>query len=58
MYSNWLVLDHVIMIYSDEINQIKSSILWGLYNRPKVAAEPRDLVPPPQKKGLNTDQDI
>jgi hypothetical protein len=23
MYSNWLVLYHVIMIYRDEINQIK-----------------------------------
>jgi hypothetical protein len=23
-----------------------SSIIWGLYNRPEVAAVPRDLVPP------------
>jgi hypothetical protein len=26
--------------------QSPSSIIWGLYNRPKVAAVPRDLVPP------------
>jgi hypothetical protein len=25
-----------------------SSIIWGLYNRPEVAAVPRDLVPPHQ----------
>jgi hypothetical protein len=26
--------------------QSPSSIIWGLYNRPKVAAVPVDLVPP------------
>jgi hypothetical protein len=26
--------------------QSPSSITWGLYNRPEVATEPRDLVPP------------
>jgi hypothetical protein len=26
--------------------QSPSSIIWGLYNRPEVAAVPRDLVPP------------
>jgi hypothetical protein len=28
--------------------QSSSSIIWGLYNRPEVAAVPRDLVPPHQ----------
>jgi hypothetical protein len=28
--------------------QSSSSIIWGLYNRPEVAAVPRDLVPPYQ----------
>jgi hypothetical protein len=28
--------------------QPSSSIIWGLYNRPEVAAVPRDLVPPHQ----------
>jgi hypothetical protein len=28
--------------------QSSSSIIWGLYNRPGVAAVPRDLVPPHQ----------
>jgi hypothetical protein len=38
--------------------QSPSSIIWGLYNRPEVAAVPRDLVPPHQLKkseGLNGD---
>jgi hypothetical protein len=26
--------------------QLSSPIIWGLYNRPEVAAVPRDLVPP------------
>jgi hypothetical protein len=30
--------------------QSPSSIFWGLYNRPEVAAVPRDLVPPHKKK--------
>jgi hypothetical protein len=30
--------------------QSSSSIIWGFYNRPEVAAVPRDLVPPHQKK--------
>jgi hypothetical protein len=30
--------------------QSSSSIIWGLYNRPEVAAVPRDLVPPHKKK--------
>jgi hypothetical protein len=30
--------------------QSPSSIIWGLYNRPEVAAVPRDLVPPHKKK--------
>jgi hypothetical protein len=29
--------------------QSPSSIIWGLYNRPEVAAVPRDLVPPHQQ---------
>jgi hypothetical protein len=29
--------------------QSPSSIIWGLYNRPEVAALPRDLVPPHKK---------
>jgi hypothetical protein len=28
--------------------QSSSSIMWGLYNRPEVAAVPRDLVSPHQ----------
>jgi hypothetical protein len=28
------------------VPQSPSSIIWGLYNRPEVAAVPRDLVPP------------
>jgi hypothetical protein len=30
--------------------QSPSSIIWGLYNKPEVAAVPRDLVPPHKKK--------
>jgi hypothetical protein len=30
--------------------QSPSSIIWGLYNRPEVAAVPRDLVPPHKNK--------
>jgi hypothetical protein len=34
--------------------QSSSSIIWGLYNRPEVAAAPRDLVPPHKiKKNYN-----
>jgi hypothetical protein len=29
-------------------SQSSSSIIWGLYNRPEVAAVPTDLVPPHQ----------
>jgi hypothetical protein len=32
--------------------QSPSSIIWGLYNRPEVAAVPRDLVPPHKKNIL------
>jgi hypothetical protein len=31
-------------------SQSPSSIIWGLYNRPEVAAVPRDLVPPHKKR--------
>jgi hypothetical protein len=30
--------------------QPSSCVIWGLYNRPEVAAVPRDLVPPHKKK--------
>jgi hypothetical protein len=30
------------------LQKSSSSIMWGLYNRPEVAAVPRDLVPPHQ----------
>jgi hypothetical protein len=30
------------------LQKSSSSIIWGLYNRPEVAAVPRDLVPPHQ----------
>jgi hypothetical protein len=33
--------------------QSPSSIIWGLYNRPEVAAVPRELVPPHQLKKKN-----
>jgi hypothetical protein len=36
------------------LKKSSSSIIWGLYNRPEVAAVPTDLVPPPtnnKKKG-------
>jgi hypothetical protein len=28
--------------------QSSSSVIWGLYNTPEVAAVPRDLIPPHQ----------
>jgi hypothetical protein len=31
-------------------SQSPSSIVWGLYNRPEMAAVPRDFVPPHNKK--------
>jgi hypothetical protein len=32
--------------------QSPSSIIWGLYNRPEVAAVPRDLVPPHKNSSI------
>jgi hypothetical protein len=29
-----------------QLLQKSSSLIWGFYNRPEVAAVPRDLVPP------------
>jgi hypothetical protein len=41
------VLRFTLLIFIPPIApQSPSSIIWGLYNRPEVAAVPRDLVPP------------
>jgi hypothetical protein len=43
------VLRFPLPIFSPPIAaQSSSSIIWGLYNRPEVAAVPRNLVPPHQ----------
>jgi hypothetical protein len=43
-----LYLDHL----EYEINNNKSSIIWGWYNRPVVASVIENLVPPPRNRKL------
>jgi hypothetical protein len=40
---------YILLIFIPPVApQSSSSIIWGLYSRPEVAAVPRDLVPPHQ----------
>jgi hypothetical protein len=43
-----VALEQVFSEYFGLLQKSSSSIIWGMYNRPEVAAVPRDFVTPHQ----------